>query len=291
MTTQPGTATHPGTTAQPGTETAGRVIDVLLLFTDGPDELGVSAIARELGLSKAVVHRILQTLVGRGMVALDQESRLYRLGPSAAALGARALREFDLRAVAAATLRRLQADTGETVTLSALVPGGRAYVDQIVSTHEVKMTVELGRRFPLHAGSSGKCCLAHLPEPWREEILAASLPALTDTTPTDPGDLRAELAGIRELGYASSHGERQSDAGSVASPLFGLDGDVRGAVSVCGPRSRVTPAFIRDCAPRVVEAARDISAALGWTGESPAGRRGRASASPTRPRKDPAPHD
>ncbi len=55
-------------TTQPGTETAGRVIDVLLLFTDGPDELGVSRIARELGLSKAVVHRILQTLVARGMV-------------------------------------------------------------------------------------------------------------------------------------------------------------------------------------------------------------------------------
>jgi DNA-binding IclR family transcriptional regulator len=250
------------------------VIDVLLLFTDGPDELGVSRIARELGLSKAVVHRILQTLVGRGMVALDQETRLYRLGPSAAALGARALREFDLRAVAGATLRRLQLETGETVTLTALVPGGRAYVDQIVSTHEVKMTVELGRRFPLHAGSSGKCCLAFLPERRREEILDAALPALTDSTPTDAVALRVELAGIRDVGYASSHGERQADAGSIASPLFGLDGDVRGSVSVCGPRSRFTTAFVDDCAPRVVEAARDISAALGWTGGTPAGRYG-----------------
>jgi DNA-binding IclR family transcriptional regulator len=257
-------------TTQPGTETAGRVIDVLLLFTDGPDELGVSRIARELGLSKAVVHRILQTLVTRGMVALDQQTRLYRLGPTTAALGARALRELDLRAVAATTLRRLQQETHETVTLTALVPGGRAYIDQIVSTHEVKMTVDLGRRFPLHAGSSGKCILAFLPRARREEVLAATLTALTDSTQTDPDTLRTELKAIRELGYASSQGERQADAGSVASPVFGLDGDVLGAVSVCGPRSRFTPQFVSACAPSVVEAARGISAALGWTGDGPA---------------------
>lgn len=253
-------------TTQPGTETAGRVIDVLLLFTDGTDELGVSRIARELGLSKAVVHRILQTLVARGMVTLDQQTRLYQLGPTTAALGARALRDLDLRAVAAGTLRRLQEETNETVTLTALVPGGRAYVDQIVSTHEVKMTVELGRRFPLHAGSSGKSVLAFLPEQRREEILANGLTALTGSTPTDPVELRAELSAIQDLGYASSAGERQADAGSVAAPLFGLDGDVRGAVSICGPRSRFTPEFVRDCAPRVVDAAHHISKALGWTG-------------------------
>ncbi|QPP05446.1 IclR family transcriptional regulator [Streptomyces bathyalis] len=253
-------------TTQSGTETAGRVIDVLLLFTDGTDELGVSRIARELGLSKAVVHRILQTLVARGMVTLDQHTRLYQLGPTAAALGARALRDLDLRAVAANTLRRLQEETRETVTLTALVPGGRAYVDQIVSTHEVKMTVELGRRFPLHAGSSGKAVLAFLPEGRREEILAAGLPALTGSTPTDAARLRAELDSVRDSGYASSAGERQADAGSVAAPVFGLDGDVRGAVSVCGPRSRFTPEFVRDCAPHVLDAAHDISHALGWPG-------------------------
>ena len=253
-------------TTQSGTETAGRVIDVLMLFTDGPDELGVSRIARELGLSKAVVHRILQSLVARGMVAFDQPSRLYRLGPTATALGARALRGSDLRAVAAEPLRRLHERTQETVTLTALVPGGRAYLDQIVSTHEVKMTVELGRRFPLHAGSSGKCVLAFLPPERRERVLGEDLPALTGSTHTDTVALRAELAAIRELGYASSQGERQADAGSLAAPLFGLDGDVRGSVSMCGPRSRFTPDFINSCAPDVLQTAHDISLALGWTG-------------------------
>src|SRR6476469_791348 len=83
-----------------GTEAAARVADVLLMFANGPDALGVSEIARELQLSKAVVHRILQSLASRSMVRTDPGTREYRLGPGAIALGARALRGLDLRSAA-----------------------------------------------------------------------------------------------------------------------------------------------------------------------------------------------
>src|SRR5438046_904288 len=39
-----------------------RALDILSLFTDGSTELGVSEIARRLGLSKGTVFRLLQTL-------------------------------------------------------------------------------------------------------------------------------------------------------------------------------------------------------------------------------------
>ena len=146
-------------TEQLGTEAAARVADVLLAFLQGPRSLGVSALARELRLSKAVVHRILQTLVHRGLLTSDLSTREYHLGPAAAALGARSLRESDLRTLAMPVLRELQQVTGETTTVSALVPGGRVYLDQVESKKEIKMTVEVGRRFPLHAGSSSTCML------------------------------------------------------------------------------------------------------------------------------------
>ena len=169
-----------------GTESSARVADVLLLFTDGPATVGVSWIARELELSKAVVHRILQSLAARGFVSLDPASHEYRLGPAAAALGARALRDSDLRTAALGLLRELRDATGETATLTTPVPGGRVYLDQVEGLHEIKMTVELGRRFPLHAGSSGKCMLAFLPEADREKLLTEPLAALTPSTVTDP---------------------------------------------------------------------------------------------------------
>lgn len=246
-----------------GTESTGRVADVLLLFVEGPSTLGVSRIARELGLSKAVVHRILQSLVGRDMVAVDPVTREYRLGSAAAALGARALRDSDLRSVALPLLRALRDETRETVTLSTPVPHGRVYLDQVVGLHEIKMTVELGRRFPLHAGSSGKCMLAFLDLAERDAVLAGPLPALTAHTPVDAAALRVELDRVVAAGYAVSAGERQSDAGSVAAPVFGVGGEVVGAVSVCGPRYRVTETFVGAIAPRLVAVARRISHGLG----------------------------
>ncbi|HVV09485.1 IclR family transcriptional regulator [Amycolatopsis sp.] len=251
----------------PGTEAAARVADVLLLFTDGPSTLGVSGIARELDLSKAVVHRILQSLATRGMVVLDRESRQYRLGPAATALGARAFRDSDLRSSALDLLHALRDETGETATLSALVPAGRIYLDQVEGTHEIKMTVELGRRFPLHAGSSGKSMLAHLPAETRRRILDGSLAALTADTVTDPEALDAALAEIRAVGFARSGGERQADAGSVAAPVFGMTGEVIGSISVCGPRYRITEEFVEKVAPRVVDTAERISRRMGYRGE------------------------
>jgi DNA-binding IclR family transcriptional regulator len=249
-----------------GTESAARVADVLLLFTDGPSTLGVSRIARELGLSKAVVHRILQSLTARGVIAYEPSSRDYRLGPAVAALGARALRDSDLRLAALEVLRRLRDETGETATLTSPVPNGRVYLDQFEGVHEIKMTVELGRRFPLHAGSSGKCMLAFLPAGEQERVLAGRLDPLTPHTIVDPGALRAELAEIRARGYAMSAGERQADAGSIAAPVFRLSGEVIGAISACGPRYRVTADFAERIAPKVTAAAAQISRRMGWRG-------------------------
>ncbi|MEU6040828.1 IclR family transcriptional regulator [Actinomadura sp. NPDC047616] len=247
-----------------GTEVAGRVADVLLLFAGGPQYLGVTAISRELGISKAVVYRILQSLVSREMPESGPEG--YRLGPAAVALGVSALRRFNIRSAAAPVLRRLRDETdetGETTTLSGLVGDERVYLDQFESPREVKMTIEVGRRFPLHAGSSSRVILAFLPEGRREAVLSRPLAALTDRTITDEPDLRARLAETARDGVAVSLGERQADAASVAAPLFGPDGEAQGSISVCGPLHRFTPEAIARYRTLVREAAEEITRT--WT--------------------------
>ncbi|WP_206681379.1 MULTISPECIES: IclR family transcriptional regulator [Actinomadura] len=241
-----------------GTEVAGRVADVLLLFAGGPRYLGVSAISRELGISKAVVYRILRSLVSRGMLETDSGTQGYRLGPAAVALGVSALRGFDVRSAAAPVLRRLRDETGETGTLSGLVGDQRVYLDQFESPQEIKMTVEVGRRFPLHAGSSGRVILAFLPPERREAVLAGPLAALTGGTLTDGAVLRERLAETVREGVAVSLGERRADAASVAAPLFGPDGEVHGSISVCGPRYRFTPEAVERYRVLVKDAAEEV---------------------------------
>jgi IclR family acetate operon transcriptional repressor len=102
---------------------------VLLTFAGSGEQQGVSEISRRLGLSKAVVHRILRSLVSRRLVSLNEMSGGYRLGPAAATLGARALRDLNLRENALPVLRRLQQESGETATVSELVGVSRVYLD------------------------------------------------------------------------------------------------------------------------------------------------------------------
>lgn len=248
--------------ASTGTEAAERVADVLLTLSRVEHALGVSAIARELGISKAVVHRILQSLATRGLVQFEPADRAYRLGPNAAAMGARALRQMDLRAIARDELIALRDETLETTTLSQLIVDRRAYVEQFESPQEIKMTIELGRLYPLYAGASSRAILAFLPENDVVRVVGEGLRSLTEETVTDTGALLDLLAETRERGYATSNGERQSGAGSVAAPIFRSDGQVVGSISACGPLSRFTPDRIQTYVPLVVKAAANISAGL-----------------------------
>ncbi len=245
-----------------GTESAERVADVLLTLSRTELATGVSAIARDLNLSKAVVHRILQSLASRDLVSINPTTREYSLGPSATAMGARALRQLDLSSLASDDLIELRNVTGETTTLSLLVVDKRAYIDQYESVQEIRMTVETGRLFPLYAGASGRAILAYLPTSGIEKIIASGLKSLTDETVNDFDVLNELLIRVRTKGYATSRGERQAGAGSVAAPVFREDGKVIGSVSVCGPLARFDQESVEKYVPLVTAAAARISARL-----------------------------
>lgn len=245
-----------------GTEAADRVADVLLLFARSDEPLGVSRIARELGLSKAVVHRILRSLASRALIQPDARRTGHVLGPAAAGLAIRAWSQLDVRSVASPVLRVLRDRTRETTTLSILVGDQRVYLDQFESPQEVKMVVEIGPRFPLHSGASSRVILAHLPQPFIDEAvrqLRVGGPAF------DPDAYLAGLERIRLEGYGISLNERSTGAASIAAPFFDAAGNVLGSVSASGPIFRYsdeTGEQQREQARLVVGAAHEITERL-----------------------------
>ena len=240
-------------------------MDVLLLFGRvGRPDLGVTEIAAELGLTKAAVHRILTALRNRDLVTVDPTTRRYALGHAAVALGRAYLARTDLRAIAAPELRRLSEETGETSTLSIRRGDMRLYADQVVPEQELRLEVQLGTPYPLHAGASSKAFLAFLGEDEIEVYLAKhALGALTEKTIVDDAALRAELAAIQRRGYATSLGERQVGAASVAAPVFDHDGHVIAVLSVAGPLSRFK-SRMSECADRLLAAAARVSGHFGY---------------------------
>jgi DNA-binding IclR family transcriptional regulator len=243
-----------------GTETADRVADVLLLFAQADRPLGVSEIARTLTLSKAVVHRILQSLTARSLVSVVSGQSTYVLGPAVTTLSMRAWSQLDLRSVAAPSLRKLRDATRETTTLSVLVGHQRIYLDQYESPQEVKMVVDLGPRFPLHSGASSRAILAHLPQP----VIDNAVDQLREIRPDlDVAEYLQALADIRTKGYAVSMNERGTGAASIAAPIFDAAGNVLGSISSSGPVFRYGEEGHEDHVRLVMEAARAITTDLG----------------------------
>lgn len=249
---------------QAGLSTIERALSVLnLIASSDKDDLGVSEIARELSLSKAVVHRVLITLVANDYLQVDSVSRRYSLGPMALVLGSAYLESLNLRAIVLPRLQDLSERTGETATFSLRNGWSRMYVDQVTPDREIKMSVPIGKSYPLHAGSSSKSFLAFLSEQERRDYLAQNeLTPLTRTTIVDPVALEKELTEIRARGYAISNEERQAGAGSVAAPILDRDGHPIAAISVCGPVERFRSHF-ETIPPMLVEVCADISRLFG----------------------------
>jgi IclR family transcriptional regulator, acetate operon repressor len=254
-----------------GTETAIRVADVLTTFLNGESWLGVSDISRRLRLSKAVVHRILSSLVARDILQVDTQTHMYRLGPAAVAIGARALQHQEMLAVAEPTMRRLWEETRETVGLAALIGLDRVCINQHVSPKEIRSEAEVGRRIPLLPGASGLAMLTFLPEPMLEQVLRSSAACgVRQPAPELMETIRSERVVAVRTGHLSG-------VGSIASPVFGAGRTVMGAISVSAPLSRLDELEMWDSCKTVVHsAAEEVSNRLAslvsqHSGERPAG--------------------
>jgi DNA-binding IclR family transcriptional regulator len=251
-------------TQSQGIATVERAADVLLLFsTSGEADLGITEIAKSLGLSKAVVHRILASLRSRGFIEFIDGTRRYKLGTASLALGLACLSQLDIRDLAAPELLSLSRATQETATLSIRSGFERLYIDQVTPNREIVMSVSMGISHPLHAGSSSKAFLAWLPENEIAQYMKRKLKAVTAVTIVDPNRLMAELRTIRNKGYAQSFGERQSGAASVAAPIFDRSGHPIAVISVCGPAERFK-SELPECVPRLLESSSKLSKRLGY---------------------------
>lgn len=242
-----------------------RAFAILDCFRPDQPQLGVREISRQLEMPPSTVGRLLATLLHAGILSQDPTTRLYHMGSKVLTWSAVYMEGLDVREKARPMLEELYRLTRETVNLYVLDGTERVCVQNFESPQRVRVIVRVGERMPLHAGSAGKAILAFAPPQLVNEILAHPLERMTATTITHPKALLRELDSIRAVGYAISHGERFSDALGLAAPIFDAAGNVVAALNVAGPNNRFTDAEAAQYAPKVVQFARQVSLALGFT--------------------------
>lgn len=224
---------------------------------------GIKDISDALQVNASTVHRVLAAFVHKGLVRQDPVTRKYLAGPWLLEVALAYLRGLDLPQLAQPCMNRLRDETGETATLSMRDGAWRIYLLQVESRQEIRQTVEIGRRCPLHLGGSGKAMLAFLPPQERDAYLAAKELADSAGGPVDIAALRDELARVRRRGYANSRSERLPGAASVAAPIRDYRGSVIGCLSISGPVWRFDDECVERYGKLVVAAARQVSLSLG----------------------------
>ncbi|MFV0462676.1 MAG: IclR family transcriptional regulator [Nostocoides sp.] len=232
-------------------------LDVLECFaTDG--DLGVSDVARRLGIAKSTAHRALATMASRGFVEQDEQTGLYRLGLHIYELGQLAQARNTIRHAALPIMRQLAGQTGQTVNLG--VPDGAdvVFVERLEFGPGGQILSHAGRRFPAHTTSSGKVIAAFNPLVLQARLRAGFPPRVSHTIRTSEEFLTV-IDKVRRDGYAISVGESFDGATSVATPVLRHGVAVAsissfGLSDVLDPQvSRIVP-LLRSAATRIAHA-------------------------------------
>jgi DNA-binding IclR family transcriptional regulator len=241
-----------------------RVLAVLVELARYPAGVGLDELARVVASPKPTVHRALASLVKAGLATKEGVGR-YVLGDEflRMAFAHHEARPDHVRVLPA--LRSLAEGLGETAHYAVLDGDEvvyRAKVDPPAGA--VRLTSTIGGRNPAYRTGVGKLLLARrLPDDGavRRWLDGRELVARTPHTIVDPDALVAELARIREQGYAVDDQENELGINCVAVPAnLPVPAGSDGAVSVSALTYRMPLAELVGRVPDIVEIVADVTA-------------------------------
>ncbi len=251
---------------EPQVKILDKALRTLMLFTPERPTWGVADAAREVGMPKSTVHRILRVLQQHSFLSQDAKSRRYRLGVAALELGRRAHDGLQLGSIARPIMERVAADSGETVLLQVVSPEGDRVVciERVQQGQGLRMILDVGATRPLHAGCISKILLAFLDAQAIDRVLDGDLEPLTAGTIVDPERIREELAEIRRNGYAVSFEEIDAGVAGVSAAIYDDRGVVVGGLSISGPVTRINDETIARYIALATDGALRVSIKLGY---------------------------
>jgi IclR family transcriptional regulator, acetate operon repressor len=230
--------------------------------------IGLSQLARELGLPKATVQRSLAALADAGWLVQDLlDPGRWTVATRVALLAEAAPPAQALRAVVRPHLAALRDTTGETVGLFTIDGDHMVLLDMLDGTHVVR-AVERGdtNALPVHVSAAGRAMLAALEPRERrlaiERLSAGGLTPYTEQSPIDAVALQARVDDAAAVGYAVVDGEYLDDVCGVGAAVVAPDGRPLAGIAVLAPAFRVREQ-LAEFGVQVAASARVASAAIG----------------------------
>ena len=239
-------------------------LQLLRVFSVEQQELGISALAKELGVAKSTAHRLAVTLAAEGFLEQNQDNGRYYLGLALFELGTLVRRRMDVSTLGLPLIGALRDATQESIHLAVLAQSDIVYLYNLESSQAVGTRSYLGMRKPAFCTSEGRVLLAFGPTEHAAAVLKESGAKRTENTVTDPKALARVLDEVRQQGYAVDDEESEVGIRGLAAPVRDASGRVIAAVGLSAPMQRLTKKDLRSLVPQVIATADGISARMGY---------------------------
>jgi DNA-binding IclR family transcriptional regulator len=226
-----------------------------------PGGIGLSDIARELGISKSSCFNILTTMLRIGAVERRGTSVTWHLGPKLVELGTATRRGYSGRAAVRSELQAL-ADVEKLVCVVGQVLGGHAGIvvlDRVYPHSPGEwVNVPIGEVYPISVPAMGRAVLAAYDEEEAREILARS------KVPKDKhAELLASLGVVRSAGYSLAQSEYKKGIHAVATLVPNFKADPSLAICLVGNEADLPPARLTRLGDTLKRTAREVAGMLG----------------------------
>ncbi|TWP36046.1 IclR family transcriptional regulator [Leekyejoonella antrihumi] len=253
MTSAKPSPAHPG-----GTQAIQRALGLLLALSEH-DELTITQLAGQTGLTAGTTSRMAKALAAEGMIRRNPVTDAYHLGARTALLGQAAQRVLGLDKALPA-MRELARQTKESVNLSIREGPESVVLLRVQSTLPLRFEQTIGARFPLYSTASGKVILAfgEAPEGYLQALPERLDPVAPGTLATR-GQLIQQLEEIRGRGYAVDVEENVEGVRCVGAPVLDESGHAHAAIVLQAPAVRMRRDRVAALGPLVIDTAAEVS--------------------------------
>ena len=236
---------------------------VLRSFSDEHQEMTLSDVARQTGLSKPSARRLLLTLQKLGYVS--SKDGAFRLRPRVLDIGYAYLSSVELPAVVEPFLNELNAELREACSVGVF-DEDRIYYIARASTQKRIMTfnVRVGTRIDPLPTALGRVILAHMPEHELDAYLNLREDAGDmDGAGRDRESFKEILNDVRSKGWCLVDQEVEAGVRTIAAPIHDVNGKVIAGINVAVHTARVSMETLReDFLPRLLETRNKIDEAI-----------------------------
>jgi DNA-binding IclR family transcriptional regulator len=242
-----------------------RALSILEALAKEGAPMSLTLISSELKLNISTVHRLLATLIAAKFVVQEKDSGKYKLGLKVFEIGYSVVKNLNIPQIAKPYLKELVEKFNETINLAVLDGKEVIYIDQVESKNVVKMLARPGTRAPAYCTGSGKILLSKFkPHEIDREFANYKFVKYTENSAGNVEELQEKINRVRQQGYSIDREEMENAVRCAAVPIFNHEENLIAALSLSGPRNRLSYEFLtNEVVPELNQAAQNISRLLG----------------------------